>query len=220
MNPTDLHIEMPETWRGCRPGHEVGLLAGAVEIKPGQRIAELGSGIGLLALMLAARVSVHVVGFEIEPRLLDLARRNVRLNAAALRGDVRFEMADIRHLGGSPWEGRFDHVFANPPFYRMGQGRRPPQSERAAARHEVAATLEDFVRAAALLLRSRGRFHFIFRPERLEELLTLASRHHCPIKIVRPIHSRKGENAKWVIVTGVKGGRQGLVITPPQDIPR
>lgn len=219
MNPTNLRIETPGCAKGCRPGHEVGLLADAVEIKPGQTVAELGSGVGALALTLAARTPIHVVGFEIQPELFEAARKNARDNAQELLGVVRFERADIRRLGESGWVGRFDHVFANPPFYRQGQGRRPPQAERAAARHEIAATLEDFVRAAAILLRPRARFHCIFRPERLEELLTLAARHRCPIKIIRPIYTRKGGNAEWVIVSGVKGGRRGLVIAPPQELP-
>jgi len=214
-----LQIELPPDQRGCRPGHEVGLLADAVEIKAGQTIAELGSGVGALALTLAARMPVQVVGFEVQSHLIEAARRNALRNARSLRGRVRFELLDIRRLGGTAWEGRFDHVVANPPFYRKGQGRCPPKSERAIARHEIETRLEDFVRAAAILLRSRGRFHCIFRPERLEELLALAGRHRCPIKIVRPIYTRKGGNAEWIIVTGVKGGRQGLVITAPQEIP-
>jgi len=218
MRPTNLRIETPPEGHGCRPGHEVVLLASAVEIKAGQLIAELGSGAGALALTLAARFSIQVVGFEIQSQLIEAARQNAHLNAGLLCGSVQFELADLRRLGGSAWEGRFDHVFANPPFYRIGQGRRPPRPERAAARHETHATLEDFVRAAAILLRPHGRFHCVFRPERLEELLTLAGRHRCPIKIIRPIYTREGRAAEWIIVTGVKGGRPGLAIAPPQNL--
>lgn len=218
MKPADLRIETPPGQRGCRPGHEVALLAETIEIKPGQRIADLGSGVGALVLALAARATVEVVGFEIQTALVEAARRNASLNAGLLRGSVRFELLDIRRIGGSPWEGRFDHVFANPPFYRVGQGRRPPRRERATARHEVETTLGDFVRAGAIALRSRGRFHCIFRPERLEELLALANRHRCPIKLLRPIYTRAGATAKWIIATGVKGGRQGLTIAPPLQL--
>jgi tRNA1(Val) A37 N6-methylase TrmN6 len=218
MTPADLQIETPPEARGCRPGHEIGLLADAVEIKAGQRIAELGSGVGALALTLAARAKVEVVGFEFQPLLVAAARRNADLNADRLRGSVRFEVTDIRRLDGTDWPGEFDHVFANPPFYRSGQGRRPPCPERAAARHETETTLEDFIRASAILLRPRGRWHFIFRPERLEELLAFATRHRCPIKTVRPIYTRKSGDAEWVIVSGVKGGRSGLTIAPPREV--
>ncbi|MBM3335515.1 methyltransferase [Candidatus Sumerlaeota bacterium] len=216
MRLGQLEIEVPEKWRGCRPGHEVVLLAESVEVTPGERVAELGSGVGALALALAARVAVEVVGFEIQPGLVEIARRNADLNAHLLRGCVRFETNDIRRLGGTKWEGKFDHVVANPPFYRAGQGRRSPQPARAMARHEIEATLEDFARAAAILLRQRGRFHCIFRPERLEDLLAVASRHRCPIKTIRPIYTREGAAAEWAIVAAVKGGRPGLVISPPQ----
>ena len=218
MKANGLRIETPSEARGCRPGHEVGLLADAVELKAGRKIAELGSGVGALALTLAARVTVEVVGFEILPLLVEAARRNAELNAGRLLGSVSFELADIRRVGGTRWEGRFDHVFANPPFYRVGQGRRSPRPERDVARHESQTTFEDFVRAAAILLCPPGRFHFIFRPERLEELLAVASRHHCPIKIVCPIYTRRSGNAEWVVVTGVKGGRAGLVISPPRTV--
>lgn len=218
MRLGQLQIELPEKWRGCRPGHEVVLLSESVEIKPGERVAELGSGVGALALTLAARAAVEVVGFEIQPGLVEIALRNADLNARLLRGSVRFETHDIRQLGGTEWEGKFDHVLANPPFYRAGQGRRSPQTARALARHEIGATIDDFVRAAAILLRPRGRFHCIFRPERLEDLLVLASRHRCPIKTIRPIYTREGAAAEWAIVTAVKDGRPGLAIASPKLI--
>jgi len=214
----ELRIETPPEARGCRPGHEIGLLADAAGIRAGQRIAELGSGVGALALTLAARAKVEVVGFEFQPLLVEAARRNADLNAGRLRGSVRFEVADIRRLDGTDWPGEFDHVFANPPFYRRGQGRRSPRPERAAARHEIETTLEDFIFAASILLCRRGRAHVIFRPERLEELLALADRYRCPIKIIRPIYTRAGGDAEWVVVTGVKGGRRGLTIAPPREV--
>lgn len=218
MSEPRLRIEIPPAARGCRPGHEVGLLADAVAMKPGQRIAELGCGVGALALTLAARAAVEVVGFEIQTLLVEAARRNARLNADRLKAEVRFEEADVRRLGGTSWEGRFDHVVANPPFYRAGQGRRSPRAERDLARHEGETTLEDFVCAAVVLLRARGRFHCIVPPGRLEEFLSLAGRYRCPVKTVRPVYTRRGGNAEWVVLTGIKGAKQGLVIPAPRDL--
>jgi len=218
MKDNGLTIEIPPEARGCAPGHETELLAEAVEVRPGQRVAELGSGIGVLALALAARHPIEVVGFELQEHLVEAARHNARINADRLRGKVCFEAMDIRRLGGSKWERRFGGVVANPPFFRAGQGRRPPRRERAVARHETEATLDDFVRAAAILLRSRGRFYTIFKPERLDELIASAAEHRCPIKVLRPIYTRRAAAAEWVIAVGVKDGRPGLKIAPPREL--
>jgi tRNA1(Val) A37 N6-methylase TrmN6 len=187
-------------------------------LKPKQKVAELGAGVGALSLVLAEREEVEVVGFEIQPELVEAARRNAESNAGRLKGRVEFEQFDIRRVGGTKWERRFDRVVANPPFFKAGQGRRSPSGARDLARRESSATLEDFVRAAAILLRSRGRFQCIFRPERLEELLALMSRHRCPAKLLRPIYSRPDREAEWVIVTGVKDAREGLKIAPPRQV--
>lgn len=218
MKLCGLEIEIPPEGRRCLPGHEVILLAEAVEARAGQRIAELGSAVGALSLLLASRLDVEVVGFELQEPLVEAARRSASVNRARLQGRVRFEIMDIRRLGGTPWEGRFDHVVANPPFYRARQGRLSPQAERAAARHELQATLADFVRAAAVLLRARGRFHCVIRADRLDDLLMHAIERRCPIKQIRPVYTRQASPAKWMIAVAVKGGQRGLTVAPPLEL--
>ncbi|MCX8037758.1 MAG: methyltransferase [Candidatus Sumerlaeia bacterium] len=208
----ELEIEIPETFRGCKPGHEVELLASSAELREGRRMAELGCGIGVLTLRLAQPAAVEAVGFEIQAELAEAARQNGRRNASRLRGHAEFVCADIRRLGGTPWEGRFDTVFANPPFHRAGTGRRSPNRQRDVARHEGETTLADFVRAASILLRPRGRFYFIVRPDRLPELLELAAERRCPINAIVPVYTRAATPAEWVIAEGVKGGRGGFSI--------
>ncbi len=208
----DLDIEIPETVRGCKPGHEVVLLAGAAKLRNGQRVAELGCGIGVLTLCLAQRAAVAAVGFEIQREIAETARRNAERNAGRLRGRVEYVCTDIRRLGGTPWEGRFDAVFANPPFYRAGAGRRSPHPMRDLARHEGETALADFVRAASILLHARGRLYFILRPDRLPELVKRAAEHRCPVKTITPVYTRAGADAEWLIAEGIKGGRGGFSI--------
>lgn len=218
MNSDGLHFEVPDDLSGCKPGHETWLLAEAVDLKPGLKIAELGSGVGAVALTLAAAERVEVVGFEIQPALVEVARHNAATNAAHLRGKVRFVEAELRTLTAPLDEDRFDCVVANPPFYQKRQGRSSPSALRNTARRETSATLEDFVEVASRILRKQGRLHLILRPDRLGELLTLMDRHSCPAKAVEPVYTHAERDAKWVIVKGAKGGRSGLSLRPAKRL--
>jgi tRNA1Val (adenine37-N6)-methyltransferase len=144
---------------------------------------------------------------------------NAQRNRDRLRGSARFVRADIREPELlREYKGRFDCVVANPPFWRAGQGRLAPDPSRAASRHELAATLGDFLAVAALLLVEQGQSIFILRPERLSEAFREAERAGCPIEALRPIYTRPESEACWIIVAGTKDGRAGVRVLPPREL--
>jgi tRNA1Val (adenine37-N6)-methyltransferase len=125
-----------------------------------------------------------------------------------MEGDVRLPPMELAR--------GFDVVLANPPYRRAGAGRQALVEERARARHEVAGGLNDFLRAAAHMLRDGGRFYVVFLAERLTELLTGMRTHRLEPKRLRSIQSRAGDDACLVLVEGRKGaGSDGLSIMPP-----
>ncbi|PLX82200.1 MAG: SAM-dependent methyltransferase [Desulfuromonas sp.] len=200
--------------KGYRFSLDPVLLCAFASIGEGEAVADLGTGSGVIPLVVARRTGAdRVLGIEIQRVLADRARRSVRLNG--LEGRVEILEGDLRGLREELEPRSFDVVLANPPFRRSGTGRHAPTAERAMARHELAGGLEDFLGAAAYLLPEGGRFYIVFLAERLAELLSLMGRARLEPRRLRCVHPRQGEEARMVLVEGRKGGGSGLVVMPP-----
>lgn len=190
------------------------LLCGFMNLAPGSHILDLGTGNGVIPLILAQRSQDwRIVGVERQAAMAGRARRSVELNDLA--DHIEIFSADVRNLPASLTGKSWDAVCANPPYRPAGSGRVAPHDERAAARHELAGTFVDFVRAAASLLARGGKFHIIFLAERLTALLAEMSRLRIEPKRLRLVYPRSGEPAHLVLVEGRKEGRPGLHVEPP-----
>lgn len=191
------------------------LLCDFGRIGKGEEALDLGTGSGVIPLLLARKSAARrIVGIELQPEMADRARRSVLLNGLGYK--VEIVAGDVRRFFGDEFvAGRFSVVFANPPFRRPQTGRTAPAAERAAARHELAGGLEDFIQTAARLLQSRGRFYIVFLADRLAELLALMRREGLEPKRLRCVHGRAGERARIVLVEGRKDGRPDLLLEPP-----
>lgn len=190
------------------------LLCAFARIESGDRVIDLGSGSGVIPLILARRTAAaEIFGAEIQRGLVDRARRNVELNG--LRGRIDILEADVRRIRDHFTAGRFSVVISNPPFRRIGSGRHAPVGERAMARHEFNGQLEDFLQAAAYLLQPGGRFYVIYLAERLAELLALLQRASLEPKRLRCVHGRSDEAARMVLVEGRRDGRPGMAVEKP-----
>lgn len=190
------------------------LLCAFARIESGDRVIDLGSGSGVIPLILARRTAAaEIFGAEIQRGLVDRARRNVELNG--LRGRIDILEADVRRIRDHFTAGRFSVVISNPPFRRIGSGRHAHVGERAMARHEFNGQLEDFLQAAAYLLQPGGRFYVIYLAERLAELLALLQRASLEPKRLRCVHGRSDEAARMVLVEGRRDGRPGMAVEKP-----
>jgi len=208
------NFQIIQAKRGYRFSLDPVLLCAFARVFTGERVADLGTGSGVVPLLLAGRTGAEkIVGVELQPALADRARRSVLLNR--LEGKIDILEEDLRLLKKSLAPQSFDVVVANPPFRPPGAGRRAPVDERAAARHELAGSLFDFLRAAAYLLNNGGRFYIVFLAERLAELLAGMREQRLEPKRLRCVHSRGGEKGNLVLVEGRLGGRAGLAVEPP-----
>ncbi len=190
------------------------LMCAFARIGEGETVFDLGTGAGVIPLILAKRSPAKkIVGIELQPQMADRARRSAALNALEDRIEIR--CADIRAVRewGQPQSA--DVVVCNPPFRVPGSGRIAPGDERAAARHELAGSLDDFLAAAAYLLPDGGRFYIIHLAERLAELLALMQQRRLAPKRLRCVHSREGEAARLVLVEGRRGGGGGMSVEVP-----
>jgi len=212
LRPAGLKIIQAK--RGYRFSLDPVLLCAFVQVARDEMVVDLGTGSGVVPLVLATRTGAKkIVGVEIQPELADRARRGVLLNCLQDRIDIL--EGDLRAFQGLLEPEAFDVVVANPPFRRPGTGRQAPVNERAAARHELAGGLADFLRAATYLLKNGGRFYIVFLAERLADLLAEMRALRLEPKRLRCVHSRQGERGILVLVEGRKGGRSGLAMEPP-----
>lgn len=206
-------MRQPRT--GYRYSIDSVLLAAFAAPLCGETALDLGTGSGVLLLFLAAmRPGLRRgVGVEIQPRLLSHARSNIEENGfgerlSALPGDFREEMGGIRGE-------RFGLVLCNPPYRRVGEGRRSPDPGKEIARHEVAGTMADSFRAAARHLAPRGRFATLCLPERLPELLACAAGAGIHPETLRFVHPFAGDPANAVLFAGALRRPPALRVLAP-----
>lgn len=209
-------LEIYQARRGYRFGVESLLLTGFVQ-PGGQALVDLGTGSGVLPIVLTHFDKVaRAVGLELQPALVDRARRSVAHNALANR--VSIVQADMRSVEGLRPElppAGFDRVVANPPYGRAGQGHANSDGEKARARHELTVSLPEVVAAAARLCAVRGQFCVVVPPLRLVELLGLCAQAGLRPARLRFVHGRVELVAKHCLLEAVRGGRMDLEVEPP-----
>jgi tRNA1Val (adenine37-N6)-methyltransferase len=194
------------------------LLAAFAHLRPRDRILDLGTGCGIIALAAAfSNPSVSVVGVEIQPALAALAKANAADNDLAER--VSIVHGDLRRLGRAKI-GRIDLVVANPPYRRCGSGRINPDGERAAARHEVLGSLADFIAAGRRLLDIGGRFAAVYPAQRTVDLLWGLRQAGLEPKRLRLVYPHPEAEADRMLLEAVKGAGPGLRVEPPLTVRR
>lgn len=189
------------------------LLAFFASVKQGGNAVDLGTGTGVIALLLASRGCAQVEGVEINPRLADMASRTVAGNDLAER--VRIHHGDMRAVKGILPSGRWELVVCNPPYRSLGSGLASPNQDRARACHEVAATLEDVLQAARYLVKYRGRVALCQLPERAVDVLAAMRAVDIEPKRLRWVHPRLDRGPSLFLVEGIRGAKPGLEVLPP-----
>ncbi|MCF6178969.1 MAG: tRNA1(Val) (adenine(37)-N6)-methyltransferase [Geopsychrobacter sp.] len=210
-------LKLVQSQNGYRFSLDPVLLADFVSVTSCRKALDLGCGCGVLGLLLARKAAVlSVVGWERQLQMVARARRSVELSGMSER--VRVFAGDLREYRRLADPGVFDLVVTNPPYRGLDSGRIAPDDERAAARHELAGGLEDFLTAAAWCLKYSGRFGIVYLAERLSELMVAMVAVGIEPKRLRMVHARLGEPAKMVLVEGRKGGAPGLKVEAPLSI--
>lgn len=200
--------------RGYRFSLDALLIAHFTDIRNGDDLIDLGTGSGIIALILAQRFRCgRVLGIEIQDELVAIAKRNVVLNGLAGRIEIR--RGDVRHRETLCGPQSFSVAVFNPPYRRLRSGRMNSDPEKAAARHEIEGTITDFLTAAVYALRPEGRVYAIYPAARMVELISRIRECGIEPKRLRLVHSRLDGGGKFVLVEGVKGGREGLNVVPP-----
>jgi len=195
-------------------GMDAVLLTGFVKVLPGERLLDLGTGTGIIPILLEAKTKgSHFTGLEIQEDSADMARRSVALNG--LQDKIDIVTGDIRQASSIFKPGSFDVITSNPPYMNNSHGLINPNETKAIARHEILCTLEDVVREASRLLKMCGRFYLVHRPFRLVEIINTLSAWRLEPKRMRLVHPYIDKEPNMVLIEAVKGGKSMVKIEPP-----
>ncbi len=207
-------LKISQEGLGYRYSLDAILLACYVAPRPGNRIIDLGTGCGVISLLIAYRHSeIKIYGVEIQKALSGIADLNVRQNR--LKERIIIICQDMLTLRADQVSGPVDLVVCNPPYRKAASGRINPDYQKAVARHEIKITLAGVIETARRLLRTAGRFIIIYPVERLADLIEQLRKKGLEPKSLCMVHSNSKAPAKLILLEAVSQGRPGLKVDSP-----
>lgn len=190
------------------------MLSHFATVKTGDKAVDLGTGTGVIPLILSTRIKkANIYGIEIQEELVEMAIRSIQLNnkeeiITIFRGDLQ----DIHKVIGG---GIYTLVTANPPYWSLGEGKVSSVETKALARHEIVCSLESVIACASKLLTYQGRFALIYRAERLLDVFSLLRQYNLEPRHLRFVHPFIDRSAKLVLVEARKSAGLELKALPP-----
>lgn len=195
-------------------GMDAVLLSGFARAKEGSRVLDMGTGTGIIPILLAAKTgAAHLTGLEIQEESADMARRSVAYNQ--LESSISIVTGDIKEAAALFGAASFDVVTSNPPYMTGNHGLVNPEQPKAIARHEILCTLEDVVREAAKVLRPGGRFYLVHRPFRLAEIMTVLIKYKLEPKRMRFVYPFVDKEPNMVLLECFLGGKPRITVEKP-----
>lgn len=195
-------------------GMDAVLLSGFAKVKEGEKVLDIGTGTGIIPILLAAKTpGQHFTGLEIQPESADMARRSVALNH--LEEKISIVEGDVREADQLFSAASFDVITSNPPYMTGSHGLVNPDMPKAIARHEICCTLEDLVSQTEKLLRPGGRFFMVHRPFRLAEIMTVLMAHHLEPKRMRLVYPFVDKEPNMVLLECIRGGKPRITVEKP-----
>ena len=207
-------------------GMDAVLLSGFANVKAGGIAVDLGTGTGIIPILLEAKTKgSSFYGIEIQESMAEMAERSVQLNA--LTDKVHIVQGDICSIAGNAaadsvtaelmesLKGRVDTVTSNPPYMKQNHGLANPGDAKAISRHELKCSLKDVCRAASVLLKSGGHFYMVHRPLRLPEIISELKAVKLEPKRLKPVYPFADREANMILIDAVKGAGEECRLEKP-----
>lgn len=185
----------------------------AKNIKKEARVLDLGTGTGIIATLLCGKTELsEIIGIEVQEEVYEMAKRSIQLNH--LEDKFKMIQDNILNLNNYFEKNTFDVIVTNPPYKKKETGVQNEDTRKLISRHEIEANLEDFIKISKDMLKDKGEFYIVYRPERLVDLLTLMRKYKIEPKKIRFVYSNVNAVSKLVLVKGVKNARSFLKLEP------
>jgi len=210
----DHRIKIIQNRKGFCFSMDAVLLANFATVRSRDQVCDLGTGTGVIPLILADRTFAKAIyGLEIQEDMADMAQRSVAVNGMNSR--IKIKQGDIKNAHQLYGSSRFDVVITNPPYLNQLDGLHSHVSQVAVARHEILCTLDDVLLAASRIVKSRGRVAMVYRPQRLTDIISSMRSVNLEPKKIRFVHPRKKAPANMVLIEAVKDGGMELKVMDP-----
>lgn len=195
-------------------GMDAVLLSGFAKVKPDEQALDLGTGTGIIPILLEAKTDGrHFVGLEIQEESADMASRSVAYNG--LEEKIEIVTGDIKDASNIFGASSFDVITTNPPYMIGQHGLKNEEDAKAIARHEILCTLDDVLRESAKILKPGGRFYMVHRPFRLAEILSAMVQYRIEPKRMRLVYPFVDKEPNMVLIEGLRGGRSRMTVEKP-----
>jgi len=195
-------------------GVDATLLAWFAQVKENEKVLDFCSGTGIVPILMDARYQRGTyTGLEIQPDMVEMARRSALLNK--IEDHVAFAEGDLKKASVLFRKSSYDVVTVNPPYMPYQAGLKNPDSDKAIARHEIKCTLEDVIEQASAMLKFGGRFYMVHRPTRLPGILEKMKEYKISPDRVRFVYPYADKEATMVLISGARGGHTLLKVEAP-----
>ncbi len=184
------------------------LLANFTQVKEKDRVIDIGTGNGIIPILIAAKSSPsHITAIEVQEEMADMASRSVKMNS--LEDKIEIIHQDIKDYASSHLS-EYDVVVSNPPYFKAGGALVSDNEAKMIARHEIKLNVDELFYSAGQVLKPRGRFYLIHRPDRLMDIFYASRKHQVEVKKAKMIYSRIKEEPKLIILECIKGAKSEI----------
>lgn len=195
-------------------GMDAVLLSSFCKIRPGEKVIDLGTGTGIIPILLEAKTQAgHLTGLEIQEESAEMARKSVALNS--LKDKIDIVTGDIKSAATLFGAASFDVVTCNPPYMIGQHGLQNPTAPKAIARHEIFCTLEDVLAQSSKLLKPGGKLFMVHRPFRLAEILSGMQKYGMEPKRMRLVYPYADKEPNMVLIEACRGGKPRMTVEKP-----
>lgn len=183
----------------------------AKEIKKEAKVLDLGTGTGIIATLLCKKTKLKkIIGIEKQKEVFEMAEKSIKLNQLENQFEIINE--DIINLKNKLEKNSFDVIVTNPPYKKKNTGIKNKEEKKIISRHETTATLEDFIKVSKDMLKDKGEFYMVHRPERLVDILNIMRNYKIEPKLLRFIYANKNSEPKLILIKGIKNAKSFLKI--------